>query len=331
MVTKFISRHATPYDDIDPESLFNSQETLDNYYTELLSDIPEIQTHPRKKNLLDIATHLATFELSLAHILKRDKAYSYQFLFYANQLGFDACLLRYYNEVEITVGTTKVISKGEGTQPLVTEKLLPYLPNYMHLCFLLRDQTALDFYGSLALVQPENQHYQRRSQFLHSQLLQSICIGNKEKIEEHLTLLIHFEQNEARKKKLEGRAFYEQDFQQDASTPYSTGYPPLLWEGDQAEYLKLPYLLVLQSIFTHNEPDFNENLLVALENHKAYFGNFLVEGEEIRNNCESYLSLPLMAACALAHDRGLKREVESDYIPEWLVKGEFEGLTLVVE
>ncbi|MCU0439112.1 MAG: immunity 49 family protein [Raineya sp.] len=55
-----------------------------------------------------------------------------------------------------------------------------------------------------------------------------------------------------------------------------------------------------------------------------------MQREEIRSDPKGWLSMALIGACAIAYDKGMKREVESDYIPNWIVKGDFEGLELVV-
>ena len=97
------------------------------------------------------------------------------------------------------------------------------------------------------------------------------------------------------------------------------------------EYIFTPIIGVFKAIFKDNAIVFNEKLSEALLKHKSYYEADDEYKESRRGKPEGWVSLLLTCACAIAHDKGMKREVTSDYIPDWLVKGEFEGLELVVE
>jgi hypothetical protein len=216
-------------------------------------------------------------------------------------------------------------------EPRNSEKLQLNLLTFIPLSLIMRDKSSFNFYTNLDLIYSKRPFYQSGSNFLLSKLLCMLC-GDISAIKEHITFLITFEENEYQKRRLDGgRGYSENDFKEDNFSIYSSAHSAMLYEGEQIEYLKLPFLKVLKSIFEKDEVNFNKNLLIALEKHRTYYGTFLIEGEEINDRPEGWVSLWLTCACAIAHDKGMKREVTSDYIPEWLVKGEFEGLELVVE
>jgi hypothetical protein len=70
------------------------------------------------------------------------------------------------------------------------------------------------------------------------------------------------------------------------------------------------------------EPDaVNAALTAAVEQHKAYWSkNARIGGLSRRDDPDGYLAFwPLGLAC-LAHDRGVPIDVESDYIPAWIIR-----------
>lgn len=81
-----------------------------------------------------------------------------------------------------------------------------------------------------------------------------------------------------------------------------------------------------EAVLNKDKKRFNELLLISLQMHKAVWDT--VEpgytNLDYRNNALGWVSLPLLALCSFAFDNGIEIEVGSDYIPEWLYKGEFE-------
>ncbi|MBH0059417.1 immunity 49 family protein [Pseudoalteromonas sp. SWXJZ94C] len=80
----------------------------------------------------------------------------------------------------------------------------------------------------------------------------------------------------------------------------------------------LPLIAVYRCIFTPDaEAEFNSEMRDAVEKHKAFWKKDSYEKQ-------GWISLPLIAAAAFAYDRkGYKLDFETDYIPNWLVTGEF--------
>jgi hypothetical protein len=89
-------------------------------------------------------------------------------------------------------------------------------------------------------------------------------------------------------------------------------------DGKAVILLTVPYLDVLRSMEQLDEAKFSVALAEALRMHKKYWGGT----EERRRDLNGLVSLKLTAAAALAWDRGLRFDVESDYMPRSWVTGE---------
>lgn len=67
------------------------------------------------------------------------------------------------------------------------------------------------------------------------------------------------------------------------------------------------------------QPDFGEKLANGVASHKKFW----TLTEDLSEDWDGFLSIPLLAAAALAFDGHLSFEVDSAYLPMRLVKGEF--------
>jgi len=89
-------------------------------------------------------------------------------------------------------------------------------------------------------------------------------------------------------------------------------------------YYLHPYVLAFNSLAENDEPKFNENLIKALEAHKEVWGQKKAMnrgGTPLCRENEGFLSLECTALAAMAYDKGWKLEVESDYMPSFMVDG----------
>jgi hypothetical protein len=79
-----------------------------------------------------------------------------------------------------------------------------------------------------------------------------------------------------------------------------------------AEAIDVP-LIRLVLLCHEKEGDFSKTLAMALKQHKKYWSG------KNSNNREGFVALNLTGISALAHDRGLPVDVESDYLPaDWV-------------
>jgi hypothetical protein len=79
----------------------------------------------------------------------------------------------------------------------------------------------------------------------------------------------------------------------------------------------LPYLEALRCLEQHDEAGFAAALTEGLEGYKAWWSS-----KKRREEFGGFVSLQLTAAAALAWDRGLRFEAESDYLPMSWVRGD---------
>ena len=97
---------------------------------------------------------------------------------------------------------------------------------------------------------------------------------------------------------------------------------PSLHESEREEYIlqiKGPELDLYTYFFSNEPEDYNRKLTKAVWDHKEYWGSDERDYDEL-----GWISYPLTAACAIAHDnKQYDIEVDSPYVPLWLVKREF--------
>ncbi|MBP6722142.1 MAG: immunity 49 family protein [Bacteroidia bacterium] len=82
-------------------------------------------------------------------------------------------------------------------------------------------------------------------------------------------------------------------------------------------FLGAPEYQVWRCVLAKDPREMNLALKEALESHKTFWST-----DDKRSRDAGWISLPLLHACAYAHDHGMEIEVESDYIPRWLYLGE---------
>lgn len=81
------------------------------------------------------------------------------------------------------------------------------------------------------------------------------------------------------------------------------------------------HLIRLLFLISANDPEVEDALFTALKDHKKYWSR-----KDLCLDTDGFLSIPLLGLAALAYDRGIRFEVESEYLPMWLVTGEtFRG------
>jgi|GEM_PF-7121427 len=244
----------------------------------------------------------------IGNLLNKDILNCFNVLTYSSLYGLNS----YRNDysLEDNLFHDSLTHSGESAKRSVKkDKLLSHhLLDYIQTALVLREKEALSFYSTLQSREsiPGRYYFAHDKDF--EQLLIFLCGKDNAQLQAHL------------------QAMKSRDYLQSLSgLPFQTAHLiPYL------QSLFLPLVDIYLAAFLEQEDIFNQTLYDALVKHKAYYES--EENGESRSSLpQGWVSLPLTAACAIAHDRGMKREVESDYIPEWLVKGEFEGLPLIVE
>lgn len=89
-------------------------------------------------------------------------------------------------------------------------------------------------------------------------------------------------------------------------------------------YYMNEFLIAFKSLADDNEAEFNQNLIKAIKAHKEVWSPKKAlnrGGTPLCRENEGFLSWGCTALAAMAHDKGWKLEVESDYIPNFMVDG----------
>ncbi len=84
------------------------------------------------------------------------------------------------------------------------------------------------------------------------------------------------------------------------------------------------YMSAFKSLVEDKEKEFNQNLILALEAHKEVWSQKKAlnrGGTPLCRENEGFLSWGCTALAAMAYDKGWKLEVESDYMPSFMVDG----------
>lgn len=89
-------------------------------------------------------------------------------------------------------------------------------------------------------------------------------------------------------------------------------------------YYMNKFLIAFKSLVDDNEAEFNQNLIKAIQAHKEVWSQKKAlnrGGTPLCRENEGFLSWDCTALAAMAHDKGWKLEVESDYMPSFMVDG----------
>lgn len=91
-------------------------------------------------------------------------------------------------------------------------------------------------------------------------------------------------------------------------------------------YISINKALILDAIIDKDQKAFTEYLFDGLTYHKMLWGQKkgLNKGDTpLFKDPQGFVSWSHLALAAMAYDRGLRVEVESDYMPKWIVEGNF--------
>lgn len=89
-------------------------------------------------------------------------------------------------------------------------------------------------------------------------------------------------------------------------------------------YYMNEFLIAFKSLIDNNESEFNQNLIKAIKAHKAVWSQKKAlnkGGTPLCRENEGFLSWGCTALAAMAYDKAWKLEVESDYMPSFMVDG----------
>ncbi|GAB3496841.1 hypothetical protein GCM10027341_16220 [Spirosoma knui] len=252
---------------------------------------------------------------------------TYNYLYYANQLN--------HSWFQYTINDEKPVTLK------IADKLIDTIGQFknenigavnvisgIQMALVLRDNQALSFYADIPLAFTEQAN---QEDIIYDTILlfyQVLINGNGTQNEaqatyHHLNKVLNWEEYK--------RFITIEDFNQE-----------WVWKiifemrKQTAEYVFLPLLNLYHQILHNNQAGYEVAVEQALLKWKAYYTLRYKDenGEEQDHSTlpEGYLSLPIVSACAYAYDRGLKlTNIQSAYIPEWMIERKFEAMELLVK
>ena len=253
--------------------------------------------------------------------------YTYNYLYYCNQLSkaFFQYNLADGKPVRIQIADTTIETIGKFS-PNDNETGAMNVVRGIELALILRDKEALQFYPTIPFEFTEKaQHDDIIAEIMlifFNMLAQNTADAAAaattfQQIQAHL-------QWEEYKKYVRYTSFLNESIWR-----YLFGH-----RQEKAAFLYLPLLKIYFFILENKQPEFEEAVYEALQQWQQYYTKKYVEqGEEFDRSFEpeGYWCIPVIAACAFAHDRGMKlANIESDYLCDWMIEGRFEGFELLV-
>ena len=277
----------------------NVEKRLVSYWDWLIKDIPILQKNARKLSVSAIFD--ANFRgISYCEWLKKDKSITYQFLFYANQLG-----IANYKMACEWPGTEQEIEVQFGNKTVKT--MQKFTHNYVgtitwvmciYTAIILRDKIAIAFLKTISTLFMEHDYTKADSfDVQYTNFIKSL-FKDIEKREGAWAECIYQIENE--------------------------GYVALS-RKEYVKHLHHPELLVYEAIFKEDNELLNERLVHALQMHRQFYSDPEREGDPW-----GWISYALISACSIAYDKGMSIEVESDYLPKWMIENDFKDIALIV-
>lgn len=250
----------------------------------------------------------------------------YNYLYYANQLNYAwfQYTLHSGQSVKFMIVDKEVETIGQfSTDSIGTFHVMKAIQTAL----ILRDKQALDFYAQIPLSFTE-QAPQEDMLFETMFLFYQVLLSGKDTTSEaqatynHLAQMLTWEE-------------YKQYVMIEGFNDESVWKLIFEMRKQTTESIFLPVLHIYHHVLQRNQAGFEKAVEEALYRWKAYYSlQFTdVDGEEYDHTLDptGYLSLPILAACAYAFDRGMRLiNLESKYIPQWLIAGNVEEMELLV-
>ena len=253
--------------------------------------------------------------------------YVYNYLYYANQLNYAwfAFVMNSGKSIRLQIADKTIDTVGQfNNDGIGAANVIIGIQTAL----ILRDSLVTSFYADIPLTFTEQAN---QEDIIYETMLifyQVLIKGNGTQNEaqatyHHIKKVLNWEEYK--------RFIVIEDFNQE-----------WVWKiifemrKQTAEYIFLPLLNLYHQILYNNQAGYELAVEQSLIKWKEYYTlRYKDENGEERDHSklsDGYLSLPIVSACAYAYDRGLKlTNIQSDYIPEWMIEGKFEGMELLVK
>lgn len=322
MTKSFIKIHQNSYWEDENKAL----EFILGQFKHNLSTITQVRnTYASNYNLGGFANTVLMGSCYLNY-LKYDN-YTYNLLFYYSQLNYANFLIRTNIDkpIQFTIANKSIETTGEFKN---SEIGTGYVITGIAASRILRNQSFLDFYADIPVTFTEQQNQEdiigETMMYFYQTLINSGAdINNAASAYHHISSFLDWDEY---KKYIKVEGFNSEK----------------VWKivfdsrKQTTEYFIFPILEIYHYILHQDQEGYEKAVYEALVKWKAFFTRpkYVEDGQEFdySTSPSGYLALEIVAACAYAYDRGMKlNTVESDYIPKWMIEGNFDKFELLVK
>jgi|GEM_PF-4659313 len=290
-----------------------------------IEDIVSIFKSYTPKSNLGYFSNTVFLDLGMANRYAQSN-HIYSLLYYYSRLSYANFLVRLnagkHVEFEIagktieTIGTLENSEIGSG-----------YVIRGIEAALVLRNQQALDLYASIpvSFTEQANQEdiiWETMMYFYQTLLKAEGDQNNAAAAHYQISSLLDWEEY---KKYVKVEGYNSIDVWKDV---FEMRKPVV-------ESQILPVLKIYHRILHNDQQGYEQAVYEALLSWKQYYTmpKYELDGQQFDHSTEpqGYLALPICAACAYGYENGMRLStVESDYIPKWMIEGQFEGMQLLV-
>jgi hypothetical protein len=255
--------------------------------------------------------------------------YTYTYLYYTNQvnLAFFKYSMNDGEEVELELGGQKFTKTGQFKPNNAKTGCLAVIYG-IELAFIMRDKAALEYYATIPYSFTEKAGQEDVISELMLAIFQLMIKGEENEVEfaavrEGITQHLDWD-------------FYRKFV---TKTAFLDEYMWKILHGyqtERVEFLFFPLIDIYERIYVNDAAGFNEAVYQALlkfqQYHTKQYVDYNKEEYDRSQAPEGYWALSIIAACAVAYDRGLSlTDVSSDYLCDWMISGNFEGSKLMYD
>jgi len=322
MTKSFIKIHQNSYWEDENKAL----EFISGQFKHKLSTIIQIKdTYASNYNLGGFANTVLMGSCYLNY-LKYDN-HIYNLLYYYSQLNYANFLIRTNvgKHIKFTIADKLLETVGEFKN---SEIGTGYVITGIAAARILRNQSFLDFYADIPVTFTEQQNqediiWETMMYFYQTLIKNGDDINAAASTYHHINSFLTWDEY---KKYIKVEGYNSLHIWKDVFETRKV----------TVEAFLLPVLQIYHYILHQDQDGYEKAVYEALIKWKGYYTmpKYVENGQEFDHSTISsgYLALEIVAACAYAYNRGMKlNTVESDYIPKWMIEGNFDKFELLVK
>lgn len=322
MAKLFIERHKNSY----WQDVNRTLEIILGQFKHNLNTITIIKnTYAPNYNLGGFASTILMGSCNLNYLNYDNETYN--LLYYFSQLNYANFLIRSHEgkTVQFTIANKEIETIGKFNN---SEIGAGYVITGIAAARILRNNSILDFYADIPVTFTEHQNqediiWETMMYFYQTLIKDGVDINAAASTYHHINSFLNWDEY---KKYIKVEGYNSLHIWKDVFEMRKV----------TVEAFLLPVLQIYHYILHHDLSGYEKAVYEALIKWKDYYTmpKYVENGQEFDHSTISsgYLALEIVAACAYAYDRGMKlNTVESDYIPKWMIEGNFDKFELLVK